>query len=310
MEITVSTGDIKENSTVVGLVNRGPQTNKLSVMKNGLVIGLLLISTTLTAQVERPLWEVGGGVRMNYMGLGGGLSGTRNSDGYSFDINYKDIGMDNYATSFSIALGGRYKKFLLEFAASRGSYTGGFTLTTDIVRNDQQLDSGAVVSGTLDLTLYALSTTFALIQKKHDLYLGVGVILLNMNSNYATRDVNGAEVKLGGNVWFPMPFLAIAGRWNFSDKFRIVGSVGGAIFKGEQDGIDYDVLYYTYDITAAYEILQAGRMTYTVDVGYRNLFMDMDATNDKGLYHEKDIYSGPYATVRVLFSSEELWNPD
>jgi hypothetical protein len=296
-----------ENNSLFGKV---PKANRLTVMKSGLVIVLLLISATLTAQVERPLWELGGGVRLNYMGLGGGFSGTRNSDGYSFDIKYKDIGMDNYATSYSIALGGRYKKFLLEFGASRGTYEGGFTLTTDVVRDDMQLDSGAVVSGSLDLTMYALSTTFGLIQKKHDLYLGLGVILLNMNSNYTTKDVNGQEVKLGGDVWFPMPFLALAGRWNFSDRFRLVGSLGGAIFKGSQDGIDYDVLYYTYDITAAYEFLQAGRMTYTIDVGYRNLFMDMDADSDKGVYHEKDIYSGPYATIRILFSSEELWNSD
>ena len=318
MEDNVSTGNIKENYALRGLVSphfssllgKGPAANILTAMKCGLIIVLLLISTTLTAQVERPKWEVGGGVRINYMGLGGGLSGTRSSDGYSFDVKYKDIGMDNYATSYSIALGGRYKKFLLEFGASRGSYTGGFTLATDVVRDDQQLDSGSVVSGSLDLTMYALSTTFGLIQKKHDLYLGLGVILLNMNSDYTTKDVNGVEVKLGGDVWFPMPFLAVAGRWNFSDKFRLGGSVGGAFFKGEQDGIDYDVLYYTYDIAAAYEFLQTDRMTYTVDVGYRNLFMDMDAENDKGLYHEKDIYSGPYATIRVLFSSEELWNPN
>lgn len=279
-------------------------------MKNALIIVLLLISTTLTAQVERPRWEVGGGLRVNYMGLGGGFSGTRSSDGYSFDIKYKDIGMDNHATSYSVALGGRYKKFLLEFGASRGSYDGGFTLGADVVRDDMQLDSGAVVSGTLDLALYALSTTFGLIQQKHDLYLGLGILLLNMSSNYTSRDVNGQEVKLGGDVWFPMPFLALAGRWNFSDKFRLVGSVGGAYFKGDQDGTEYEVLYYTYDITAAYEFLQAGQMTYTVDVGYRNLFMDMDAENDKGLYHEKDIYTGPYATIRVLFSSVDMWNPN
>jgi hypothetical protein len=310
MKIIVSTADVKDNHTVVGLVSRGPKTKELTAMKNWLIILLLLISTTLTAQVERPKWEVGGGIRINYMGLGGGFSGTRNSDGYSFDVKYKDIGMDNYATSYSIALGGRYKKFLLDIGASRGTYEGGFTLTTDIVRNDAQLDSGSVVSGSLDLTMYAISTTFGLIQKKHDLYLGLGVILLNMNSNYTTNDVNGNEVKLGGNVWFPMPFLALAGRWNFSDKFRIVGSVGGAIFKGNKDGIDYDVLYYTYDITAAYEFLRTGNMKYTIDIGYRNLFMDMDAENEDGLYHEKDIYSGPYATIRIVFSSEELWNAD
>ncbi len=51
-------------------------------------------------------------------------------------------------------------------------------------------------------------------------------------------------------------------------------------------------------------------MTYTVDAGYRNLFMHMDAEKDIGTYHEKDIYSGPHATIRVLFSSEKMWQSD
>ena len=51
-------------------------------MKNTFIIILLVvISTTLKAQIERPKWEMGGGVRLNYMGLNGGLSGYRNSDG-------------------------------------------------------------------------------------------------------------------------------------------------------------------------------------------------------------------------------------
>jgi len=279
-------------------------------MKNTLVIVLLTFSIALTAQIERPKWEFGGGVRLNYMGLDGGMSGYRNSDGYSFNQDYKDIGMDNYTTSYSVAIGGRYKKFFLEFGASRGSYTGGFTLTTDVVKDNTQLDSGAVVSGSLDLSLYALSTIFGLIQEKHDLGLGIGVLLLNMASNYTTKDVNGAEVKLGGDEWFPMPFLAVMGRLNFSDRFRVVGSVGGAYYKGDKDGATFKVLYYTYDITAAYEFLQTSRLTYTVDVGYRNLFMDMDISKDIGVYHEKDIYSGPYATIRVLFSSAELWKSE
>jgi hypothetical protein len=275
-----------------------------------LFVTLLLLSSEVEAQVERPEWDLGAGVRVNYMGLDGGFSGSRASDGYTFDIKYKDIGMDNYAASYSLAIGGRYKKFVLEFAASRGSYTGAFTLGTDIERDGVQLDSGSVVSGSLDLSLYAVSTTFGLIQKKHDLGIGLGIILLQMASNYKTKDVNGAEVKLGGDVWFPMPFLALGGRFNITDEFRIALSAGGAIFKGEKDGMDYDVLYYTYDITVAYEFLKAGRMTYTVDVGYRNLFMDMDASKDTGTYHEKDSFSGPYATIRLLFSSEKLWRTD
>ena len=196
---------------------------------------------------------------------------------------------------------------MLAFGASRGSYPGGFTVNTDIVRDDATIDSGSVVDGSLDLSLYALSTTFALIQKEHDLGLGIGILLLQMASSYTTTDVNGQPVKLGGDEWFPMPFLAVGGRLNFTDTFRAALSAGGAFFKGTKDGSEYDVLYDTFDITVAYEFLKAGRMTYTADVGYRNLFMDMDVASDKGTYHEKDIYSGSYLTIRALFSSEDLW---
>ena len=74
-------------------------------MKNTLIIALLVITTSLTAQIERPKWELGGGARLNYMGLNGGFSGYRNSDGQSFDLNYEDIGMNTYSPSFAIALG-------------------------------------------------------------------------------------------------------------------------------------------------------------------------------------------------------------
>ena len=149
-------------------------------MKKTLIFAFLVISTALTAQIERPKWEFGGGIRLNYMGLNGGLSGYRYSDGTTFDLNYEDIGMNTYSPSFAVALGGRYKKFNLEFAGSRGSYNGSFITPADMVRDDQQIDSGSVVSGTVDLDMYALFTNFALIQKKHDLGIGIGFMLLNI----------------------------------------------------------------------------------------------------------------------------------
>ena len=36
-------------------------------MKNTLIILGLVISTSLSAQIERPKWEFGGGIRLNYM---------------------------------------------------------------------------------------------------------------------------------------------------------------------------------------------------------------------------------------------------
>jgi len=246
------------------------------------------------------------GVRLNYMGLNGGFSGYRNSDGQSFDLDYKEIGMNTYSPSFAIALGGRYKKWNLEFAGSRGSYDGSFITPADMVRDDIQIDSGSVVSGTVDMSMYALFTNFGLIQRQHDLGVGIGFLLLNMGTNYTTTDINGEEVKMGGDQWFPMPFLAMSGRLKFN-KFRINISGGGAIFKGEMDDVDYDVKYYTVDLSVAYDFLETERFAYSADIGYRNLFMDLKMDNDTGWYKEKDIYRGPYATFRVKFSSEEMW---
>ena len=135
-------------------------------MKNTLIIVLLVISTTLHAQIERPKWELGGGVRLNYMGLNGGFSGYRNSDGKTFDLNYEDIGMNTYSPSFAIALGGRYKKWNLEFAGSRGSYNGSFITPADMVRDDMQIDSGSVVSGTVDMRYVRLIHKFCFDTKK------------------------------------------------------------------------------------------------------------------------------------------------
>ena len=99
----------------------------------------------------------------------------------------------------------------------------------------------------------------------------------------------------------------MSGRLKFN-KFRINLSGGGAIFKGEMDDVDYDVKYYTVDVSAAYDFLETDRFAYSADIGYRNLFMDLKMDNDMGWYKEKDIYRGPYATIRVKFSSEEMWN--
>ena len=276
-------------------------------MKSRLIIFLLAITTTLSAQVERPKWEFGGGIRLNYMKLTGGMSGYRNADGYSFDTKYNEIGMDTYSPSFAIALGGRYKKWNLEFGGSKGSYDGNFITTTDIVRDDVQIDSGAVVSGTLDLNMYALSTNFGLIQRKHDLGIGIGLLLLYMGSNYNTTDTYGQAITLGGEEWFPMPFLALGGRLKFGD-FRISANGGGAFFNAKKDDVDYDVTYFTVDLNAAWDFLKKKRTKYSVDLGFRTLFLDMKIENENGWYKEKDNYFGPYISVRILFSSKDLWS--
>ncbi len=104
----------------------------------------------------------------------------------------------------------------------------------------------------------------------------------------------------------PDAFFSDNGRLKFG-KFRINLSGGGALFKGKMDEVNYDVKYYTVDVSAAYDFLETGRFAFSADIGYRNLFMDLKMDNDMGWYKEKDIYRGPYATIRVKFSSEEMW---
>lgn len=258
------------------------------------------------AQIEKPLWEFGGGLRLNYQGLSGGYEGERYSDGYKFGLDYHEIGMDNYSTSVGLAFGGRYKKWNLAFAGSTGSYPGEFETKFDIVRDDVQIDSGATVKGQIDMQIGALTTTYGIIQKKHDLGVGIGFLILNMGAVFETTDVNGDAVTLGEPMLFPMPFLALAGRLNYGD-FRVVGSGGGALFKGEKDGLDYDVKYYTVDIKVAYDFYKGDNWSYNAAFGFRKLFMDMYMENDLGWAKETDHYTGPYVSLRAKFSSTDRW---
>lgn len=278
----------------------------LTGMRSKLFIILLVLPLIAYSQVERSKWELGGGLRLNYLGLDGGYSGERYSDNYQFGLNYKDIGMDNYTSSIAIALGGRYKKLNLAFAGSRGSYLGEFETAFDIIRDDIQIDSGSHVNGSIDMGIYALTTTFALIQKKHELGIGIGFLILNMGSTFSTTDVNEETINLGGDHLFPMPFLAVAGHLNFGD-FRLSGSGGGALFKGVKDGLDYDVKYYTIDVKAVYDVYKGEHWSYSVSLGFRQLFMDMYMENEMGWAREEDTYSGPYISVRTKFSSSEKW---
>lgn len=276
-------------------------------MKKILIIGALLFAVvTVFAQKERSLWEFGGGLRFNYQGLSGGYEGERFSDNYKFKMDYHEIGMDNYSPSMGLAFGGRYKKWNLAFAGSRGVYNGEFETKFDIARDEIQIDSGATVKGTIEMGIGALTTTYALIQKKHDLGVGIGFLILRMGSSFSTTDVNGNELSFGEPATFPMPFLAMAGRLNFGD-FRIVGSGGGAIFKGEKDGLDYDVKYYTIDIKGVYDFYKGENWTYNASIGFRKLFMDMYMENDLGWAKETDHYTGPYIAIRAKFSSSERW---
>lgn len=276
-------------------------------MKTTLLFVFLLITTSVAmAQKERPKWEFGGGLRFNYQGLSGGYEGERYSDNYKFEMDYHEIGMDNYSPSVGLAFGGRYKKWNLAFAGSTGSYKGEFETKFDIVRDDIQIDSGAVVNGQIDMQIGALTTTYGIIQKKHDLGVGIGFLILNMGAVFETTDVNGDHVELGEPQLFPMPFIALAGRLNFGN-FRLVGSGGGALFKGEKDGLEYDVKYYTVDIKGTYDFYKGDNWSYNAAIGFRKLYMDMYMENDLGWAKETDHYTGPYISIRAKFSSSEKW---
>jgi hypothetical protein len=267
---------------------------------------LLSLSLGLNAQVEYPKWEFGGGLRLNYLGLSGGYEGLRYSDDYRFEMDYKEIGMDNYSPSLSVALGGRYKRFNLAFAGSKGSYDGSFTTNVDFIRDDVEIPAGSEVKGKIDMGIYALTTTYALIQKKHELGVGIGFLILNMGSTFSTTDINDNPISLGEPATFPMPFLAAAGRLNFGN-FKISGSGGGALFKGEKDGLDYDVKYYVIELKGVYDFYKGDNWSYNVALGWRTLFMDMYMENDLGWAKETDNYSGSFISLRAKFSSTEKW---
>ena len=258
-----------------------------------LLLTFFIVSYT---QTERSKWEIGGGFRLNYLGLDGGYIGEiypneNYPEGYKFQLDYKEIGMDNYSPSLAVAIGARYKKWNLAFAGSRGSYTGGFITDVDIVKDDIIIPEGSQVDGQIDMGIYALTTTFLIVQKKHDLGVGIGFLLLNMGSTFSSTDDNMQPVDLGGDHFFPMPFLAGSGRLNFGN-FRLSGSGGGAVFKGEKDGLNYDVKYYTVDLKAVYDFHKGENWSYSASFGYRKLFMDMEMDDYRGWAKEEDNYSG------------------
>ena len=71
--------------------------------------------------------------------------------------------------------------------------------------------------------------------------------------------------------------------------------------------MDYDVKYYTIDIKAVYDFYKGDNWSYSASLGFRKLFMDMYMENDLGWAKEKDIYTGPYISLRAKFSSLEKW---
>ena len=93
----------------------------------------------MQVQDQEELWDIGAGLRLNYLRLTGSISGFDAQTGNTFDIDYSEVGMDNYAPSLALALAGKYKKFNLFFGASRGSYTGSFLSKNDVTIDDETI---------------------------------------------------------------------------------------------------------------------------------------------------------------------------
>ena len=271
-----------------------------------LFISIIVTTFSLKAQEERSLWEVNAGLRLNYLGLNGYIAGYDAAKDHEFNIDYKKIGMDNYSPSLALSVSAKYKKWNLLFASSSGYYDGGFITNIDIIKEGTTIDSGSVVDGLIDIDIYTLNTTYNIIQKKHDLGVGIGFIFMDMKSGFTTTDVDDEVVTTEGDYFFPMPFLAASGRLNF-DKFKISGSGGAAYFNGSKDGMDYKVFYYTIDVRGTYYFYEHDNWSSSLSAGYRTIYMDMNLSDERGWYTEHDIYSGPYLSLRVKFSSTETY---
>jgi hypothetical protein len=253
-------------------------------------------SIKVQVQDQEELWDIGAGLRLNYLRLTGSISGFDAQTGNTFDIDYSEVGMDNYAASLALALAGKYKKFNLFFGASRGSYTGSFLSKNDVTIDDETIPAGSTVNGKIDMGIYSLSTTYGLIQKKHDLGLGFGILLLDMGMEFSAGGKTIGEPQI-----FPMPFLALSGRLNF-DRLRIVAVGGGAYFNGDMEGYDYTVWYYTFDVRAGYEFYKKENCSAIANLGYRSLHMDSKASKGATWFEEKDSYSGPFISILVKYT--------
>lgn len=254
---------------------------------------------TVNAQAgdQEESWDFGAGMRLNYLRLTGSFSGYSAADDATYHLDYESIGMANYASSAALALAGKYKKWNLFFGASRGSYTGSFITKQNITIKDETISAGSHVDGKIDMGIYSLSTTYALVKKpKHDVGIGIGFLILDMGTEFKT-----SAVTLGDSQIYPMPFLALSGRKKWG-KFRLSAVGGGAYFDGEMDDLDYTVYYYTVNIKGDYEFYRKNHYAAVAALGYRHLYMDSKATqNDGSWFEENDRYAGPFVSVIVKY---------
>ena len=124
---------------------------------------------------------------------------------------------------------------------------------------------------------------------------------MHASSNNRGNRFQTDDQLIESNHWFPMPFLALSGRLNF-DRFRVSAVGGGAYFHGVKDDYDYEVWYYTFDVRGAYEFFRKDNWTAAVALGYKQMYMDSEASKEGSWFKEEDNYKGPFISVRVKFT--------
>lgn len=244
------------------------------------------------------LWEAYGGLRFGYNKLTGGYEGDAHAGGEYYGADYDEIGMSSFAPSFNLSFGGRYKYWNMFISGARSEYNNKFILEEDRAIDDIVIPAGSEVEGTIGNNVLTVATTFNIIRRKHDLGIGLGMMFYDYLQRYS---VIGSDLVSEMNPLLPMPFLAISGRLNF-DKFKIVGSGGGAFFNGSFDDNKFKVIYYTYEIKGSYQLLQKNKWSSEIALGYRNLFMDIENNNGEYWFLAKNTYLGPFVGLVVKFT--------
>ncbi len=271
-----------------------------------LLMSQMLIVTAIAEEfkIRQPseqeeIGSFAGGVRGNYLRLGGGFSYYDADYDRTYDLDYNAIGMDNYAPSASLAFTGEWGDWNIFFSASKGVYEGSFVTQQPIrlIHDDGEIPAGSNVDGTVEMGIYSLSGTYKIASDPtYNVAVGFGALILDYSTEFKTTDET-----IGSDAIFPMPYLALSGRKDIN-KFRFIGVGGAAYYNGEQDNLDYLVYFVTLDARAGYEFYKNEEYTSTFYIGYRYLYMDSTASKNGSSYTEKDTYDGPFVNLTLKYT--------
>ena len=252
----------------------------------------------LNTQEQEEAWNFAAGVRAQYLRLGGGFTSYDAEHDIHYKLDYKEIGMDNYAPSASLAFSGEWGEWNLFFSASKGVYDGSFIANQDIWLKDDVILKGEHVTGKIEMGIYSLSATYDLVEDPtSNVALGFGALVLDYSTEFASTSAT-----VGSDMIIPMPYLALSGRKDIG-KYRFIGVGGAAYYDGEYDSMDYTVYFVTLDARAGYEFYNDGKYKSTFYVGYRYLYMDSKTSQDDGSwYKETDTYDGPFINLAIKYT--------